>query len=171
MGNRTIKIRQLLTKIGLVALLASFTQCATSQKIDKTAPVQLNDPYFQNWVSGVRGGGSGFMVYFPVDPNSDVQLETAYFKGKKVDLQRKSKESVYVGRYKDPATVEKDIVMSDDPKEEYNNKVPEIEEKIPFELENNECIIAYTKNGKQGYFKLDTLPEKELKAYPMQPRQ
>ncbi|MHA7059290.1 hypothetical protein ACWGOQ_0018835 [Aquimarina sp. M1] len=171
MGNRTIKIQKLITNIGLLTLLAAFTQCATSQKIDQTAPVQLTDPYFQNWVAGVKGGGSGFMIYLPVDATSDVQLETAYFKGKEVKLERKRNEAVYVGRYTDPKTIERDMVMSSDPKEEYTNKVPQIEEKIPFELKQEECVIAYNKNGTRGYFKIDKLPEKELKAYPMQPRQ
>ncbi|WP_299434039.1 hypothetical protein [uncultured Aquimarina sp.] len=171
MGRKRINIRTVVTKIGLLSILVTFTQCATSQKIDKMAPVELNAPYFQNWVSGIEGGGAGFMLYIPVDPASDVQLENAYFKGKSVKLKRKPNEAVYVGRYTDPGTVRKDIVMSDDPKEEYNNKAPEIEEKIPFELKEGECVIAYSKNGKEGYFKLDNLPEKELKAYPMQPRQ
>ena len=170
MGQR-INFRKLLTKVGLLSILMTFGQCATGQKIDKTAPVALNSPYCQDWVSGVKGGGAGFMLYFPVDPASNVTLENAYFKGKAVQLKRKQNESVYVGRYTDPITVKKDIVMSSDQKEEYNNKVPEIEEKIPFELKEGECIIAYSKNGQEGYFRIDKLPKKELKAYPMQPRQ
>lgn len=170
MGQR-INLKTIITKIGLLSILVTFTQCATSQKIDETAPLQFKDAYFQNWVSGVRGGGAGFMVYLPVDGTSDIQLETVYFKGKEVKLSFDNSTSVYSGRYTDPKTVRKDIVMSSDPKEEYNNKVSEIEEKIPFELKEGECIIAYVKNGAKGYFKLDKLPEKELKAYPMRPRQ
>jgi len=74
---------------------------------------------------------------------------------------------VYVGRYTNPTTVRKDLVMSSDPKEEYNNKLPVIEEKIPFELKAGECMIEYSKNGKKVHFKLDELPEKKLKAFPM----
>ncbi|WP_299258992.1 hypothetical protein [uncultured Aquimarina sp.] len=170
MGKR-INFKTLITKIGLLGILVAFTQCATSQKIDKIVPIQLKDPYFQNWVSGVKGGGAGFILYIPVDPDSDIQLENAYFKGKNVKLKRKSNEAVYVGRYTDPRTVREDIVMSEDPKKEYGNKAQEIEEKIPFELKEGECIISYAKDGKEGYFKLNNLPEKELKAYPMQPRQ
>ncbi|WP_299213078.1 hypothetical protein [uncultured Aquimarina sp.] len=170
MGQR-INLKTIIIKISLLSILVAFTQCATSQKIDKIAPVQLKDPYFQNWISGVRGGGAGFMVYLPLDGTSDVQLETVYFKGKEVKLNFENNKAVYSGRYTDPKTVRKDIIMSSDPKEEYSNKVSEIEQKIPFELKDGECVVAYTKDGKKGYFKLDKLPEKELKAYPMRPRQ
>jgi len=170
--EQRINFKTLLTKIGLLGILMTFNQCATGQKIDKTTPVQLNDPYYQKWVAGVRGGGAGFTVYFPVHTSSsNIELKTAYFQGKKVSLSFDQNTATYSGRYTDPRTLKKEIVMSSDPKEEYNNKIPEIEEKIPFDLKEEECIIAYSKNGKEGYFKLDKLPEKELKAYPMKPRQ
>ncbi len=170
MGKR-INYKIIFTKIYLVSIAIVFTNCASSQKVESTAPVQLKDPYFQNWVSGIEGGGAGFMVYLPIDEKSDVQLEEIYFKGKRVKLKRKRSEAVYTGRYTNPKTVRKEIVMSGDPKEEYDNQVQEIEEKIPFDLKNGESVIAYSKNGKKGYFKLDKLPEKELKGYPMQSRQ
>lgn len=168
--EQRINLKKLLTKISLLGILMTFTQCATSQKIDKTAPVELNSPYFQQWVSGIRGGGQGFTVYFPVDKGSDVVLHTAYFYGKKIDLQFNQKEAVYRGKYTDPQSVKTDLIMSGDTKDEYGNKAPKTEEKIPFDLKEGECILAYTKAGKEGYFKLDELPEKELRAYPMQVR-
>lgn len=157
-------------RICLCSILIAFTQCASSQKIDEAAPVALKQPYFQNWVAGIEGGGAGFMVYLPIDENSNVKLEEAYFKGKSVTLERKQNEAVYVGRYTDPNTVrgDKNMVMSDDPKEEFNNKPPgEVEKKIPFELKADECVISYTKEGKKGYFKIDKLPEKQMLAFPM----
>ncbi|MBW1293946.1 hypothetical protein GBO31_00400 [Aquimarina litoralis] len=164
-------MKTLLTKIGLLGILMTFAQCATSQKIDKIAPVELNAPYFQKWVSGIRGGGQGFTLYFPVAKESDVVLHTAYFKGKKVDLNFNQREGFYRGKYTDPESVKPDMIMSGDAKDEYGNKAPKVEEKTPFVLKDDECIIAYTKSGKEGFFKLDKLPEKELEAYPMKPRQ
>jgi len=158
------------TRIGLCSILIVFTQCASGQKIDKVAPVALKQPYFQNWVAGIEGGGAGFMVYLPMDENSDVKLEEVYFKGKNVKLKRKPNEAVYVGRYTDPKTLRKDpdLTMSGDSKEEFKNKPPgEVETKIPFELSGNECIIVYTKGDKKGYFRIDKLQEKQMQAYPM----
>ncbi|OED34941.1 hypothetical protein AB832_06655 [Flavobacteriaceae bacterium (ex Bugula neritina AB1)] len=164
-------LKSIVTKISMVGILAIFTQCATSQKVDKAAPVSFKSPYFQKWVAGVQGGGSGFNVYLPLSSETDIELNEIYFRGKKVELLLRSDKPVYVGRYTDPNSVKRDKIMSSDPKEEFKNQVPVIEEKIPFELKGNECIIGYTKEGKKGYFKLDTLKEKEILAYPSAPRQ
>ena len=67
-----------------ISILAVFSQCASSQKMDKEAPLVLKSPYFQKWISGVEGGGNGFMLYIPVEESSVVKLEEAYFKGKKL---------------------------------------------------------------------------------------
>ncbi|WP_438710583.1 hypothetical protein ACSTS3_17355 [Aquimarina muelleri] len=161
--NRVYKI------LSLLFVLITCTQCA-SQQIDKKNPVEIKEAYFQRWISGVEGGGSGLMVYIEINENTDVQLEYAYFKGKKIKLGHKTNERVYVGRY---SVVSKrpELIMSDNPKEEFKNKLPDVEEKIPFTLKENECMISYIKNGKKGFFKLDNIVEKEMEAYPMQRRQ
>ncbi|MDY8138724.1 hypothetical protein [Aquimarina sp. 2201CG5-10] len=165
-----IRIKYIMARIAVFAIIVGLTQCATSQKIDEAAPIEIKGAYFQNWVAGIQGGGSGVLIYIPVEEKSDVQLDYVYFNNKKINLERKPNEPAYVGRYTNPGE-KRDLVMSGDSKEEFTNEPPKIEEKIPFELKENECIIAYTKSGKTGFFKLDKLPEKELQAYPMQRKQ
>ncbi len=162
-------IKYLFAKLGLLVLLGIGIQCATSQKIDKVAPVKIEGAYYQDWMSGVREGGHGFMVYVPVEENSAVQLNFIYFKGKKIELELNSDKVMYEGRYTYPSE-KRDLIMSNDPKKEFRNPVPEMEVKIPFDLKDEECIFNYTKKGRKGYFKLDKLPEKEMKHYPMEMR-
>lgn len=161
--NRGYKI------LSLLFVLIICTQCA-SQQIDKKSPVEIKDAYFQKWISGIEGGGSGFMVYIEVKEKTDVQLEYAYFKGKKIKLEHKLSELVYVGHY---SVVSKrpELIMSDNPKEEFKNQLPNVEEKIPFTLKENECMVSYIKNGRKGFFKLQNITEREMEAYPMQRRQ
>lgn len=144
-------------------------QCASSQKIDKEAPVTIKDPYFQKWVGGIEEAGSGFDIYLPVEKNTTVTLEHAYFKGKKIKLA-KSNNGIYIGRYKDP-NAKRDLIMSDDPQAEFKNKIPVPEEEIPFELKGNACIVSYNTGGTIGFFKLDDIEEKKVKAMPMRIRQ
>lgn len=163
-------IKIIATKLFMMIVALSFVQCATSQKLDKTAPISTSEAYCQKWVAGVQEGGSGMNFYFPVEDNAEVALETIFFKGKKIKLEFKESESMYTGNYKNSVTKEKgDLIMSDDPKEEFKNQAPIIEEKIPFELKEGECVIEYSKNGKKGYFKLDKLREKQMIAYPSAP--
>jgi hypothetical protein len=155
-----INLKTTSATIGLLLLLIMHIQCASSQQIDKKTPIEIKDVYFQKWVAGVEAGGSGFMLYIEVNEKSDVQLDYAYFKGKKIELGHKTNELVYVGHHTYPSR-KQDFSMSDDPKEEFKNQLPVVEEKAPFELKDKECAVAYTKNGKQGYFKLSNVPEKK----------
>lgn len=165
-----INLNRVYKSASLLLVLVICIQCASSQQIDKKNPVEIKDAYFQKWVSGVEGGGSGFMVCVEVNEITDVKLEYVYFKGKKIKLDHKSTELVYVGHY---SVVSKrpELIMSDNPKEEFKNKLPDVEEKIPFTLKENECMVSYIKNGKKGLFKLDNMIEREMEAYPMQRRQ
>lgn len=151
-------------------LLIMNIQCASSQRIDKQNPIEIKKAFFQKWIAGVEGGGSGFTLYIEVDATSEIQLEYAYFKGKKVKLNYKTNEPVYVGRYTN-SLKKPDLIMSDDPKEEFKNQIPKIEEKIPFELQGNQCVVSYINNGKSRFFKLENVTEKELQAYPTRKKQ
>lgn len=164
-----INLNRVYKYVSLLFVLITCTQCA-SQQIDKKNPVEIKDAYFQKWISGIEGGGSGFMVYIEVKEKTDVQLEYAYFKDKKIQLDHKTNELVYVGHY---SIVSKrpELIMSDNPKEEFKNQLPNVEEKIPFTLKENECMVSYLKNGKKGFFKLQNIAEREMQAYPMQRRQ
>ncbi len=143
-----IHLKTIYTTIGILAVLAVFAQCASSYKIDKTAPAHIKNPYFKKWNSGIKE--KGFTVYLPVDKNTPLKLKYVYFKGKKIELEHHFNEAVYIGHYTYPP--KRDLVMSIDPKEEFKNNLPVIEEKIPFELAGNECVIEYMREGKKRYF-------------------
>jgi len=54
-----MKIRRILTNIALVMGIISFTQCATSQKMETSLPSEIKNPYFQNWN---EDDSSGFTI-------------------------------------------------------------------------------------------------------------
>ncbi len=167
-------VNNFLIKSILAIAVYAFASCASSQKIaiDPTAPIVIESPYYQKWIGGVQGSGYGFTLYFPVEISAEVQLQHAYFAGKKIKLSYQKSKNLYVGRYTNPSSVQStkpDIIMDADPEKEFGNQLPpEKEPSIPFELKKGECIVAYLKNGKKGFFRIQHIPEKPVKAYPMQ---
>lgn len=161
-----IHIKRIGRVVGVLLLFIIHTQCASSQPVEMKTQIQIKDAYFQEILSGIKDGPSGFMIYIEVNESSNIQFTEAYFKGKKVKLNHKTNTQVYTGRYMSQVRIP-DLIMSDDPKKEFKNQLPEIEEKIPFDLKENECILRYIKNEKEGYFKIDTLKEKFTKNIPM----
>ena len=153
----------------LLSIMANFLNCASSQSLEKSIPLEIGDVYFQNWVAGVKGGGSGVNLFIPIISNTNnIILDSVYFRGKKVKLELKN-NTLYVGYFKSLINEKKDIVMSSNRIEELNNPVPKIPKNIPFKLENNECVVSYKNNGKTKYHKLSNITEKEKQYLPSAP--
>lgn len=157
-------------KIGLIFLFGiiavmSFSSCANGRKIRKEAPIDIQQAYYTTWVGGTKGAGSGLNLYIPVIETEDVEIEldSVYFRGKRAKLQTKPQDdNLHIGYFRtsDNSGKVPDLIMSSDPKEEYGNEPPEIIEKFPFDLEENQAVISFRKNGKKGYYKVDVV-EKE----------
>ncbi|MDD7885885.1 hypothetical protein [Flavivirga sp. 57AJ16] len=142
----------------LIAL--GFLQCASTQKLEDTLPLEIGDVYYQHWISGVKGEAAGYNVYIPIKSNpNNIVLDSLYFKGKQVALELKN-ASVFVGHFKPETNQKHDIIMSSDPLAEYGNPVPETTKKSPFELKDTECIVSYQKGNKTLYHKISNIIKK-----------
>ncbi|MBO6605427.1 hypothetical protein [Psychroserpens sp.] len=159
-------LKRLFTSSILLLVMASFSQCSSVPKLQKEAPISIADVYYQEWIAGVQGGGSGINLFISVS-DSDITLETVYFRGEVAKLEVKpSNPNQYIGRFKTEMNQPKDIILSSDPKEEYGNKMPQKKDKFPFELADNECVISYTVNDEIKYFKISNIKNKPVINYP-----
>ncbi|MCL9809903.1 hypothetical protein [Flavobacterium luminosum] len=52
-------------------------------------PVKIDEVYFENWVAGIRGGGSGtnFHIRFSQGLPKEIKIQQLYFRGKVESLQ------------------------------------------------------------------------------------
>ncbi|MBT8253805.1 MAG: hypothetical protein KJO00_04605 [Bacteroidia bacterium] len=148
--------------------MSSFSQCSDKKKLEKQAPVTIDQPYFQRWTAGVEGGGSGMNIHIPVS-DVNIVLDSVYFRGRVAPLELKKEAGQYVGRFSSDFNKKKDMIMNEDPKEEYGNTMPEKLKPIPFELKDNECVISYRDGKTVKYFMLSNVVEKPLIAYPSAP--
>ena len=164
----------LLKKIPIVLFLSfvmmSFSQCASTYKLENKAPLKLGKVYYNTWAAGARFAGSGINLFIPVESNpKNIVLDSVYFKNKQVELEHIN-DSLFVGRFVTRINQQQDIIMSNEPFAEYGNKVPEPNKKIPFELKENECAVSYKSGKKITYFKITNIYKKRLDSYPgMQP--
>ncbi len=146
--------------------MASFSQCSTAQKLEKKAPIEIREVYAQKWVAGIEGAGSGINVFIPVKDTS-VALDSMFFRNQKVKLQFISGDkTLYVGRFRTGFNQQKDIILSSDMKEESKNKLPIFKEEMPFEFNDDECIITYREGDKTMYYKISNIEMKEPLYYP-----
>ena len=159
-------LKHILSLIPLLVLMVSFSKCSTAQKLQKKSPIEIGETYAQQWIAGIQGGGSGINVYIPVEDTS-VILDSIYFRGQKEKLEFKgNNQNMYVGRFLTEVNHNKDIILSSNMKEESKNKLPELKEKMPFEFNDNECIVTYLKSGKTMYYKISNIKTKQSLHYP-----
>ena len=167
---------KLLLTISAMLPLIFFASCGSTSNTSKAltlqeeSPVAIEEYYYQKWVAGARGAGSGinFSLALKSVP-TDVALKDIYFMDMKTTLEQgKQSPTVFTGYFKTAMNQPVDIIMSSDPKKEYGNTVPETEkESIPFELQNDEAIISYMKDGKEYFYKLTDVKERPTRSMPM----
>lgn len=152
-------------------VLTGFTNCSSAQKLEKQVSFKIGEVYFQHWVAGIKGGGSGVNIFIPIDNlENNIQLDSVHFRGKAAKLEFKpNSPTLFIGRFMSLTNRDSDIIMSGKPEEEYGNQLPEQTKKSPFELEQNECVISYIRDGKSRYFKIGNIIEKKAEFYPSAP--
>ena len=162
-------LKKIVSTTVMLIVMVSFSQCSSTKKLQEQVAITFGDVYCQKWIAGIKEGGSGLNIIIPTS-NTSIKLDSVYFRGKAAKLEIKSSgDVVYIAKFLSSLNTKQDIIMSSNPKAEYGNKLPVIQEKIPFELKDTECVISYKKGNKTQYFKITNVLEKDLLAYPSAP--
>ncbi|MGB0788499.1 MAG: hypothetical protein ACPG7E_07490 [Marinirhabdus sp.] len=155
-------------KISIIAIVVALGNCGPSKQgaeiaLQKNAPFTVTGAYFQEWVAGVREGGSGInvtVVLKETPPN--VVLQSLYFRNKKSTLKAIAGYPLqYMAYFKNAP--KPDIIMDGQAPKEAANTPPE---PFPFNLRDNEAVVAYAVSGKLHFHKISPLAEKPMVAYP-----
>ncbi|MEZ4856918.1 MAG: hypothetical protein R2812_10640 [Gelidibacter sp.] len=153
----------------MLTILASFSQCTSTQKLQKSVPIAFSEVYFQRWTAGVEGGGSGINLYIELASElpKNIQLDSVYFRGKAAKFETKPQNKLlYIGRFKTEFNPSKDLIMSNDSLNEYGNEMSVNIKKLPFNLKENEGIISYKEGKNTKYYKVENIVEKRVLNYP-----
>lgn len=130
--------------------------------LEKNSEIQTSQAYFQKWIAGQEAGGNGINIFFPGLINrNNYSLKQVYFRGMIGTIQ--SGKASYFAKL---TYNNKDIIMSNDPNEEYGNTIPDNNEDSSFVLKDNECVISYIDNGETKYVKIKNIVEKESEYFP-----
>lgn len=154
------RIRKTFRFLSLAIISVSFSQCASTIKFQKEAPISFGEVYCQSWVAGVKGGGSGTNIFIKTESN-DLVLDSVYFRGKVSKLETKpGNKQLFIGRFLSTSNTEKYNLgtTSSDKRNDEN---------FPFTLQNSECVVSYTVDEKINYYKLGNIIERQTDAMPM----
>ena len=87
-------------KLAFILLFTTFVvSCHSQKEASKAMTAAIGETYFQNWVAGVQGGGSGtnFFIQCKKAAPKEMVLKALYFRGKKAPITKHS-ENLYTAR-------------------------------------------------------------------------
>lgn len=149
----------------LILIACNLSFCVSKQHNQMDFPQEIADAYFQEWIGGQVPSGRGvdFYIKFKKPLPKDIVLENIYFQNQKTVLETEDNQS-FVAHFYQLAT-KHDLILDSDPLKEYGNKAPVIT-KPKFDLKRNEAVIEYKKANKIFYYKMLSVKEKPIIAYP-----
>jgi hypothetical protein len=147
----------------LFLILIFSLSCSPKLAIQETLgfPVKVKEVYFQKWIAGIQGGGSGITLHIEFSEKlpKELVLNYLYFRHMK-DSVRELDEENYTVTFPGTANWEKE----NEPLSGKKPKAKNIE--APIKILDNEAILEFTQNGKRKLFKIKNITEKEMLAYP-----
>ena len=148
----------------LIFLTQNCNPKATTIEPQEKIPAEIMEVYFQKWVGGQEQTGSGidFHIQFKIALPKDVEFKKVFFQNNEANFEEQDKTTFVAHLIFKPKS---DIILDADSKNEYGNKAPEIKNK-KLDIQSNEAILEFVKNGKVIKVKIQNIKEKELLAYP-----
>ena len=162
-------LKHTLRLAGIAVLIFVSSSCNTTKPISlvENPPFTLGESYFQNWVAGVRGVGSGTNVHISfAEIDDDVVVKDIYFRGKKLKANNFPQfRNQYIGYGKNFMA---NINDSENGMEDDSPAAQELNlnEPFPFQLGDDEAVLSFSHNGRTRYYKVPQLKEKPMTAYP-----
>lgn len=135
------------------------------QELQTEFPQEMKSVYFQKWIGGQEGTGSGMVFYIELKErlSKEIKLEKIYFRNQEATLDRVT-ENTFVAHFHQKNSLP-DLILDNDSLKEYGNKAPVIL-KPKFDLKPNEAVLEYKKMDQSLFFKIVNPKEKPMIAYP-----
>ncbi len=142
----------------LVVLSTLLLSSCRGQKIslEKQDALKFEKAEYQRWTAGIKGGGAGYTINLTLDESlGDIVLDSVFFKKWIVKLDG-GDSNRYYATIDDGSNSESDFPDATVAKK----ATPEVD--IPFQLGEEEVVIAYKQRNELKYYKLSLSKAKQF---------
>jgi len=148
-----IKTIKLLPVIIIFVMMAS---CKT-QSLENSAPFSIVEKSYFDWVGGKQGTQGTTIRIEGTTQSLNVSFSKVFFQEREYDIVPQfNGESFFIeGNFSEFR--EREVIMDKDPAAEVGNKTSDTEKQFPFDLEEDQAILLYSVNGREGYYKISDL--------------
>lgn len=151
-------INSLIVIFSIVLFSCKSTNGINELGFQSNPPFKVEKASYSKWLSD-QSGVHGISIQIQLNKTT-VAIDSVYFRNNsiKLNLDNSTSNSMYVGSMVLPNT-NKNLQMNMDSKKEFGNTVPDISQKIPFKLAQNEAVVSYFYKNKRYYFKISEVFE------------
>ena len=144
-----------------ITLLAVIVIGCKSQSLETSVPFNIYEKTYFNWVAAKQGTEGTTIRLAGRTQSLNISFSKLFFQNHEYDIvpQFNSEGFLIEGTFS--KFRDKEMIMHRDPAAEYGNQVPQVEKKIPFDLEDDEAILLYSVNGLEGYHKIKGINQLE----------
>ncbi|MFT5755231.1 MAG: hypothetical protein ACI9FW_001991 [Flavobacterium sp.] len=145
-------------KLVITLLLFGIFSCSSSKEIPQDLSENIETVFYQKWVAGVKGGGSGinFHVVLKKPLVEEYKLEKVHFDSYEESFQKLS-ETEYIARI---INHQNDLILDANPEKEYGNKAQEVK------LKPGVAILYFKIKGKEIIKSFQNVKERPMIAFP-----
>ena len=158
-----LKSKQILTSSLFVLFLA--VGCKT-QSLETSAPFSIDEKEYFYWVGGTKGTEGTTIRFRGQTTSLNLSFSKIFFQNHEYGVVPEFNSNGFLLEATFSKFRERENIMHKDPAEEYGNKPSTVKKEIPFDLENDEAIILYSVNGREGYHKVTGIKELDKEYRP-----
>jgi len=155
---KTLKFILVFTVTSTLFFCCGASKDKPMHKFQKNPPFKIVNAVVTNWVGG-KPGVRGLKVAISID-NKNIKLDSLYFRNRKTALKllANSNPSMYIGVFITSKGIN-DYILHKDVTKEFGNTPRLFQEKIPFNLKNNEAVVSYQFQTKNYFYKITNVKE------------
>ena len=157
-----MKLRKIHTSgffISAVLLVLLLSMSCKTQYVETSAPFTIEEKVYFHWAGGQQGAHGTTIRIRGEQTSMNVSFSKIYFQNHEYEIAPVFTSNGFLLEGNFSEYKPDDMILHADPVQEYGNTPPDVEKKIPFELEADEAIIVYSVNGREGFHKVTGMKE------------
>lgn len=137
-----------------------LVNCKT-KSLEYSAPFEIVEKSYFYWVGGKQGTQGTSIRIEGVTTSLNISFSKLFFQNREYDIvpQFTSRGFIIEGNFSEFR--DNQLVMDKDPAAEYGNQADNATNEFPFDLKEDEAILLYSVNGREGYHKITDLKQLE----------
>ncbi len=153
-------------KFVLLMIIVFLAIGCKTQSLETSAPFSIDEKVYFNWVGGKQGTHGTTVRFRGRSSSLNLSFSKIFFQNREYGVVPQFNSEGFLLESSFTEIREPVNIMGTNPVIENGNKPSNEKKNIPFDLEDDEAIILYSVNGREGYHKVSTIKKLDKEYRP-----